>query len=120
MRCAVLGAYRGGFAIHIEGVRGRELHTERSLHRLNARFQRRILTMSGRVSFVDHPQQIELPSLFGRSQSLVANVRDHFLRIEIRMIDVRALILGQQERTVPQFREADGTPRTKNNIARVP
>src|SRR5436853_530952 len=64
---------------------------------------------------VQSAHEIELPTLVFEAELGVVQERDHLLGIEIRMIDVRPLMLGRQKRTAPELGETHGSARTEDD-----
>ena len=106
------------FVIQVEGFGRGELHAERGLHRRDARFELLVFAPLLQMLAVERPHQFELPLLLIGRLAGVAQIRDELLRIEVRVVDVRPLMLARQEGTRPEDREPHGTARTKDDVSR--
>ena len=96
-RIAVILAHRLRFLPDIEHIARLKLHAERRLHRLNPAFQKLILPERLLMLLIERLNQIELLALRILIELLVLQIPDHLLRLNHRIVEVRALMLRRQE-----------------------
>ena len=109
MACAVHVARLLRLLVQVERIGGGGLHAKRRLHGLDAALQRVVdAAARGEMLAVQLIHEIELPALIGVLDPRIVQPRDHLLRIEVRVIDIDALMLRGQKRAAPQ--DAENAP----------
>ena len=105
--------------VHIKGIRRRRLHSESRFHRLNPAIERDIRTTARREMLgIQRLHEIELLALIHLGHALIVEPRNHLLGVEIRVVDVNALMLRRQKRAAPQNRKAHRPAGTEHYIGR--
>ncbi len=103
MPFAVGLAHAFRFLGDVERIGGGELHAVGGLHRCDAALKRGIWSaLLGEVFAVERLHEVKLAALRGGIEFGIAQPRNHFLRRNLRVIDVHALMLRGQEGAVPQ------------------
>src|SRR6185436_565636 len=101
-RRAILFADGGGFLADVKDVERRKLHAVSGLHGLDAPLEERVGPRRSQVDAVQVLDQVDLRALSSGIEMLVPQVADHLLRIDLGLVEVRALVLGRQKSGPPQ------------------
>ena len=104
---AVAAARDFGFATQVERFLRGTLHAEGHFERGDAGVELVVGAALGQVRAVHALQQIELPALLAARKVFVADVGNDRVRVDRRVVDVRALVNARQEAVAPQLRADD-------------
>ena len=69
------------------------------------------------VLAVQRLDQVELPPLLPAAQLLVPQIADHLLRLDVGVVEMRALMLGGQEAGAPEYRPSAAGTRARRSRA---
>jgi hypothetical protein len=100
-------SHRFGFFLNVKSVGGVCLHAKCGLHGMDARFELRVDPCALFKVKVQLFEQCKLLRLCFWGPSRILEKRDHLQRVEIRVIDIDALVLGGKKTIGPKLREAD-------------
>src|SRR6056297_1854924 len=118
MAGAVRITARFGFTVQIECFIGLKLHPKGGFHRFESCVEHGILIASCRMLPIQLTEKSKLLSLGRLVPARITKIRNHLSRFNLRMIDIRALVLGGQKGAVPKNRKSDGSTGAEDDVAR--